>query len=149
MSKEEIYKKIQEAIDALLLARDHIRDDELMFEAEGLIEEARDVTSELYHEIYNLANEQEKKLGEEEEKKGYEVVEEKVLPEGTRFYVRLPNGEVMSDTYWLGWCLDVGAHQYGLKLYADHTVERLVVPNYIDTLGAKWFLTREEAEESK
>ena len=74
MSKEEIDKKIQEAIDALLLARDHIRDDEFVFDAEGLIEEARDVTRELYKEIYNIANEQEKKLGEEEEKREYEVI---------------------------------------------------------------------------
>ena len=74
MNKEKISNKIQEAIDALLMARDHIIDDAYVFEAEWLLEEARDVTRELYNEIYKIATEQEKKFGEDEEAKGYEVI---------------------------------------------------------------------------
>ena len=73
MSKEDIDRKIQEAVEALLMAKERINDT-YVFEAEGLIEEARDLTRELYQEISKLAEEQEKEIEKQEMAKGYEVV---------------------------------------------------------------------------
>lgn len=74
MSKEDIDRKIQEAVEALLMAKERINDT-YVFEAEGLIEEARDLTRELYQEISKLAEEQEKEIEKQEMERGYEVSE--------------------------------------------------------------------------
>ena len=74
MSKEDIDRKIQEAVEALLMAKERINDT-YVFEAEGLIEEARDLTRELYKEISKLAEEQEKDIEKQEMERGYEVSE--------------------------------------------------------------------------
>ena len=73
MSKEDIDRKIQEAVEALLMAKERINDT-YVFDAEGLIEEARDLTRELYQEISKLAEEQEKEIEKQEMERGYEVV---------------------------------------------------------------------------
>ena len=76
MTKEEMIKKIEEAVDALLLAKNHLVSDEYVFEVEQYLDEAKDVTYELYNEVYTLANKQEKELGEKEMARGYEVVKD-------------------------------------------------------------------------
>ena len=62
MTKETINSKIQEAIDALLIAKEHLDTDDLFFEVEQYLEEAKDVTSEVYNEVRRVAEEQEEKL---------------------------------------------------------------------------------------
>ena len=62
MTRETIHSKIQEAIDALLIAKEHLDTDDLFFEVEQYLEEAKDVTSEVYNEVGRVAEEQEEKL---------------------------------------------------------------------------------------
>ena len=71
--KEELSLAIETIIDSLRNCQEYI-DEGNSFEAEYWIDHAVKETRECKTNISAWADEQEKKLGEEEEKKGYEVV---------------------------------------------------------------------------
>ena len=72
-TEEELLLKVEGVIDSLKNCQDYIKEGN-SFEAEYWITCATGVAKLCKKEISDWADEQEKKLGEEEEKKGYEVV---------------------------------------------------------------------------
>ena len=77
MSKEEeLSLKVEGVIDSLRNCQDYIKEGN-SFEAEYWISNAVKEARECKTNISSWADEQEKKLGEEEEAKGYEVTNEK------------------------------------------------------------------------
>ena len=76
MTIQEIGYKIQEAVDALLMAKENLVSDVYVFDAEQYLEEAKDCTLEAFREVRRMADEQEKQIAEEDMAKGYEVINE-------------------------------------------------------------------------
>lgn len=75
MTIPEIVLKVQEAADALLLAKEQLVFAEYVFESEQYLEEAKDCTLEAFREVRSIADELERHIAEEEMSKGYEVVQ--------------------------------------------------------------------------
>ena len=73
MSKEELSAKVEGVIDRLKNCQEYIKEGN-SFEAEYWISNAIKEAREVKPYISAWADEQEKKLGEEEEKRGYEVI---------------------------------------------------------------------------
>lgn len=74
MRKEDIDKKIQEVVDELQSAKEHLHKDEFVFECSHHCGIASGLLRTLAHDLDVLADEQEIILGERERSKGYEVV---------------------------------------------------------------------------
>ena len=73
MDKEEIVQKVNEVIDYLNNCKEYVQEDN-SFEAEYWIGATISKAKKAKELISSWADEQEKKIGEEEEKKGYEVL---------------------------------------------------------------------------
>lgn len=79
----------------------------------------------------------------------YSPEEEVILPKHSKFFVLWRNGTISEEDYWCGLCLEFGPSQTLARLFSNHRIEVVERHNYMGTRGAKWFMTREEAEAEK